>query len=311
MSTWKDSTLNVFFYFRLGNSLSKPDHFHYCSLNYQEGNNGRLKYIPSHLYEAEDHYKLALNEFSSSKLPSRNDGEMRITVISDTHDRHYLLNSLPECDILIHAGDILMTSRKYSRAGAYENFQNFNEWLGQQPARHKIIIGGNHDKLLQKLSKSELNELFSNGTYLCNELLEIEGLRIFGTPLSRGDSGNQAFQSKEFATATQNILSQYTPGSIDILITHGTCTSLRHMIQPNVMHVSGHSHYHYGVHCSHQSHSDDSKEIDQGVHTTLNVCGPLMDHRYNPSHLPLIVDCHFQRAHSSHPHDHEKDPQLK
>jgi hypothetical protein len=59
----------------------------------------------------------------------------RIVCISDTHGLHRKV-AVPEGDLLIHADDFM-------RTGAYfEEIADFNDWLGEQPHRHKIVVAG-------------------------------------------------------------------------------------------------------------------------------------------------------------------------
>ena len=67
---------------------------------------------------------------------------MQIVHISDTHTYHNNLH-IPNCDVLIHSGDI----------GNRTNLKELTEflvWFEQQPANIKIFIGGNHDIILDK-----------------------------------------------------------------------------------------------------------------------------------------------------------------
>ena len=65
--------------------------------------------------------------------------------MSDTHDLHHKIDiqSLPKGDIFIHAGDFT----KYSRKAELERFCQF---LKSLPYKHKIVIAGNHDFVLDK-----------------------------------------------------------------------------------------------------------------------------------------------------------------
>jgi predicted phosphodiesterase len=63
--------------------------------------------------------------------------DIKIVCISDTHDLHRNL-SIPEGDILIHAGDI-------TYFGESGTLYEFNEYMGSLPHSHKIVIAGNHD----------------------------------------------------------------------------------------------------------------------------------------------------------------------
>lgn len=69
---------------------------------------------------------------------------MKIIHISDTHGakQHEQL-IIPECDVLLHTGDI------GGRTTLLE-LQEFLEWFSKQPAKKKIFIAGNHDIILDK-----------------------------------------------------------------------------------------------------------------------------------------------------------------
>ena len=65
--------------------------------------------------------------------------KMRITHISDTHNKHNNLNGkLPGGTLLIHSGDFTSIGRKHE-------VERFIEWFGKQPYMHKVFIAGNHD----------------------------------------------------------------------------------------------------------------------------------------------------------------------
>ncbi len=66
--------------------------------------------------------------------------KMRITFISDSHNKHNLLNGfLPGGDLLIHAGDI--SSRGYTH-----EIENFAKWYDKiDNYDSKVFICGNHD----------------------------------------------------------------------------------------------------------------------------------------------------------------------
>lgn len=67
-------------------------------------------------------------------------GSLRIVCIADTHNTR---PELPEGDVLIHAGDL-------TENGSFCEIQSQLEWLSQQPHRHKVVIAGNHDVLLDE-----------------------------------------------------------------------------------------------------------------------------------------------------------------
>ena len=110
---------------------------------------------------------------------SINNKNIRICCISDTHENHELLGMMPKCDFLIHSGDILMRSRLLSMEEGKHRLKLFNEWIGQQPAKHKVIIPGNHDIIIEKLEIEEINKILFNANYLCNSSIELQGIKIW------------------------------------------------------------------------------------------------------------------------------------
>lgn len=205
---------------------------------------------------------------------------VRVMIISDTHERHHVLGKLPPCDILIHAGDLLMTGRVQSETKVKQKLKHFNQWMKEQDAAYKIVIGGNHDKHLEELSKDELhNHIFTDCTYLCNSGIDAMGLKIWASPSSQGASNNQAFQSKEFRRTAEAMAKR--AGPVDILVTHGTCTTLRELVRPRLMHVFGHYHCFHGLHLY---------ETDYAANL-VSVAAPIMDADYNPYNLPIVIDC--------------------
>ena len=78
---------------------------------------------------------------------------MRITFISDTHNKHsQVTSSLPGGDLLIHAGDL-------SSMGYKHEIQQFCKWFNNiEGYNHKAFIAGNHDWGFQRNS-SEIKEI--------------------------------------------------------------------------------------------------------------------------------------------------------
>jgi hypothetical protein len=180
---------------------------------------------------------------------------------------------------------------------------SFSNWLASLPHRHKLVIAGNHDITMdaagfgrslthQKLLKAAMERdppgsdipagarekqlltelprraralLSANCTYLQDEAVCVEGVRVYGSPWVPGAS-SWAFA---YARCTGTIWSQ-VPADVDILLTHGPpagllfpdraggltelrpdpgCEMLRAAavrVAP-VVHVCGHVHEHYGV----------------------------------------------------------------
>lgn len=133
---------------------------------------------------------------------------MKIIVISDTHNLHDKVK-VPDGDVLVHCGD-------FTGLGTVKELISFNSFLGKLPHKKKIIIPGNHDILFEK-NQSLARSLLSNASVLIDELIEIEGIKFFGSPWTPA-FGNWAFMRNREKL-------QYTweriPEEIDVLITHG------------------------------------------------------------------------------------------
>ena len=135
---------------------------------------------------------------------------MKITFISDTHGLHDQLD-LGETDLLIHAGDL-------SSRGTMGEINSFLNWFKALPIRHKVFIGGNHDFLLEKQPAVFRQMLTDDYIYLENEMIEIEGIKIWGSPIT------PYFFNWAFNRSRGSDIKKYwdlIPEEVDILVTHG------------------------------------------------------------------------------------------
>jgi len=137
-----------------------------------------------------------------------NPKSVTIVCISDTHELHREVD-VPNGDILIHAGDFTMFSRSTAA------IRDFNLWLGELPHPHKVVIPGNHEFFLE--SDTSKRSLISNATVLIHEAIEIEGLKIWGSPTTVLYGGAFGLSSP---TERKNLYAQI-PNDVDILVTHG------------------------------------------------------------------------------------------
>ena len=139
---------------------------------------------------------------------SKSNASLRLVLLSDTHQLHREVD-VPNGDILIHAGDFTMFSKSMNAIA------DFNEWLGQLPHRHKVVLPGNHEFFLEADPSARF--MLDNALVLINEVTEIEGLRIWGspvTPLYGGAFGLSAIEDRLRVYAQ-------IPSDIDVLVTHG------------------------------------------------------------------------------------------
>ena len=134
--------------------------------------------------------------------------------ISDTHNFHNDLE-LPDADILFHTGD-------FTLIGDHSEVYDFNEWLGTlKQFAYKVVIAGNHDKCVGMDQFYGVKHI-TNAIYLQNSAVEIEGFKIWGSPMT------PAFQQMRagltFYTNSDREAKgvwRGMPRDTDILLTHG------------------------------------------------------------------------------------------
>lgn len=137
---------------------------------------------------------------------------MKIIAISDTHSRHREIE-IPECDILIHAGDFTYFSK-----GGESEILDFLSWLNAQPAKHKVFIAGNHEILWERKEKYFKNKIPDGIHYLNDSSVTIEGIKIWGSPIT------PTFYSWAYNRNRGDDIKKHwdlIPDDIDILVTHG------------------------------------------------------------------------------------------
>lgn len=192
---------------------------------------------------------------------------MRITFISDTHTLERSLK-LPGGDVLIHSGDIMNSGWNYA------DITNFLKWFEAQPYDELIFIAGNHDRRFETdpLDVKEILEGFPAITYLQDDWVEVDDIKIYGSPW-QPEFYNWAFN---LSKGGPGLMSKWEaiPQDTGILITHGPpqdhldvsgppynephlgCALLRVKVdeQPPKIHVFGHIHgghgykFHNGTH---------------------------------------------------------------
>ncbi|CAE7593004.1 unnamed protein product [Symbiodinium natans] len=191
--------------------------------------------------------------------PQRMQGAVRCVCISDTHLQHRRLHApMPLGDILIHCGDVLLESSG-ATVKDISALTDFNNWLGTLSHKHRVLVAGNHDGAFRDLRAAGVKNLLPQCRYLEDESMELERLKIHGSPLSAGASSNDAFQSQSGYDEAKAVSA--IPEGLDILVTHGPAgegalgrASARlqeriDQVRPRV-HVFGHYHLGHGVVCS-------------------------------------------------------------
>ena len=148
---------------------------------------------------------------------------VKIYHLSDTHTFHGFIK-LPDgrFDITIHSGD---ESNDWNSISNEQEFFNFLEWYSnineQSPnfyTNHKILIAGNHSSYIYKMGKTVITKICKDAgiIYLDKESVVLEGLKIYGDPIS------PKFGSWYFMAHRSKMHKHWNliPRDIDILVTH-------------------------------------------------------------------------------------------
>ncbi|RMY58117.1 hypothetical protein D0865_02779 [Hortaea werneckii] len=210
-----------------------------------------------------------------------NPEKIRIVCISDTHKKApgegY---TLPQGDILIHAGDL-------TNQGSLSEISKAVSWLSQQTSfKIKIVIAGNHDLSLDPdynplkhasgwkvappasevaecrrlLGENDAFTYLQHTSHVVNIPEKAISLKVFGSPYSphRGGRQNWAFQY-DVETEASRIWSEI-PDDTDIVVSHtpakGVCDASQHWTEGGcrgllgeglgrvrpLLHVCGHCH---------------------------------------------------------------------
>lgn len=188
----------------------------------------------------------------------------KVVVLSDTHNQHMQIKDIPDGDILIHCGDATVYGKK-------DELEDFLSWFSWQPHKYKIFVPGNHDEGLFYDGQQPLFKEVSipeEIIYLEEKYIEIEGLKIYGSPCK--PRPDWALQHKPGVFAAFGVLKSKIkerwdkiPNNLDILITHvppyGILdnTGFKHYGCPDLLaavaekiprvHCFGHVHDRYGI----------------------------------------------------------------
>lgn len=188
---------------------------------------------------------------------------MKITFISDAHGN--LNFKIQPCELLIMAGDMCpSTHNGMESIILQENWlrTRFKTWLSKQPFNECIFVAGNHDWIFD-LAPELVPKIHPNFNYLCDESIDILGLKVYGTPQQK------KFNKWAFNRTSRQLKMYYSniPENLDILISHSPvhnifdyvinrnrrigCTILEKKLNelrlPPKIFVSGHNHDDYGI----------------------------------------------------------------
>ncbi len=130
---------------------------------------------------------------------------MKLIAISDLHGH---LPTIEHADILFIVGDIIPRPYKHNIAKQWEWYNShFLPWLESLPHPRIIWVAGNHDKFVKHHGIISTNRVI----YLENSGIEIDGLKVWGTPniSRRVDESNKLHR-----------LFGKIPTRLDVLLSH-------------------------------------------------------------------------------------------
>lgn len=153
---------------------------------------------------------------------------MKIIATSDLHGD---LPDIPECDLLLIAGDVCPLDSHDPHVQLNWLKGHFRPWLERQPVTDIVWVAGNHDFGCE--SSTGWDHIARNfpGTYLIDKAVEVQGKVIYGFPWTPNLS-HLAFYAREKAW---QYIAEDIPYDTDILLMHappaGIVTGRSHPLQ--------------------------------------------------------------------------------
>ena len=215
---------------------------------------------------------------------------MKVCCISDLHSK--INFSIDPCDLLIIAGDVCPAVWNRNMNCIVQErwlIDFFIPWLNKQDTKEVVFIAGNHDWIWD-LAPTMVPEMPSNFHYLCDNFIEIMGLKIYGTPQQK------YFNDWAFNRTNTQLEKYYAniPEGLDILLTHippfkildkvmegdhqgckVLLSRLKEMKNPPRYHIFGHIHEGYGI---------------TDIQNTKYINCSLMDGSYRMINKPVYID---------------------
>ena len=149
---------------------------------------------------------------------------IKIVCISDSHTKHSKV-VIPNCDILIHAGD-------WSFEGTAEETRSFAKWLDSlENAGDIILTPGNHERVFQREMPESLawiKDECPRVNLLIHEAVEVQGINFFGSPNTPAFGFQWAWNCGRTPVEAAHLFKPFIgdlwaqiPESTQILVTHG------------------------------------------------------------------------------------------
>lgn len=144
---------------------------------------------------------------------------MKICAVADLHGN---LPEIPQCDLLVIAGDFC-PNYSFDEFKHQQNWLNtcFRDWLHSTPNKETILVAGNHDRIFEAWSRfTPLSTPDFNlpCTYLQDSGCWFDGYYIWGTPWQPAFGVGWAFNRTEYGLEQEFAK---IPEHTEILVSHG------------------------------------------------------------------------------------------
>lgn len=147
---------------------------------------------------------------------------MKILHISDTHGMHdyFPKDTFKGIDMVIHSGDC---SNSRDLKTSIIEITEFLEWYQKIDVKYKIFVAGNHDTAIARNRIQYSDMILRDIIYLENESIEIEGIKIWGSPITP-TFGDWSFMKARDKT---HEVWKEIPDDTDVIVVHGPPKGVR------------------------------------------------------------------------------------
>lgn len=141
--------------------------------------------------------------------------KIKVWHFSDSHTFHGFLNPPEDIDIAIFSGDCSNPRDVYI---SEKEVRDFIEWFGSLNIPYKVAIAGNHDLAIERKRVTPGDFAKAGIIYLENNSTTIEGLKIWGSPITPSFGVGWAFNKDR---GKIHEVWDKIPDDTDIVVTHG------------------------------------------------------------------------------------------
>lgn len=229
-------------------------------------------------------------------LPFSKGDDLKFCFTSDTHFP-FTPDLIPECDVFIHAGDLMYSGYPDEWAPVVESLKNVH-------CAKKYLVPGNHDFHIQNyegVAKAELRKAGVKTIGLDTPIIDISGVKVLALPWVTGLPG-WAFYRQEIWI--EDYLEALGDIPIDIVVSHAPMYNSLDAIHPEKVDYRGQYHvggmafnkwFHKRVAAGlrpkywvngHIHESYGSMEIDGTMFMNVAMC----DRDYKQVNKPMVIE---------------------